>query len=57
MKKQYGGENNEVNLLLFGEVLRQTGKYDLAEKFFYRLSNELPSNDSSLSDLYYSLGL
>ncbi|CAF1243350.1 unnamed protein product, partial [Rotaria sordida] len=57
MKKQYGGENNEVNLLLFGEVLRQMGKYDLAEKFFHRLSNELPSNDSSLSDLYYSLGL
>ncbi len=57
MKKEYGGGNNEVNLLSFGNVLRRMGKYDLAEKMYRRLLNELPSNDPSLSGLYWSLGL
>jgi tetratricopeptide (TPR) repeat protein len=57
MKKQYGGGNNEVNLRSFGDVLREMGKYDLAEKMYYRLLNELPSNDPSLGNLYWVLGI
>jgi Tfp pilus assembly protein PilF len=56
MKKEYGGGDNGVNLRSFGDVLRQMGKYDLAEKMYRRLLNELPANDASLSTLYYSLG-
>ena len=57
MKKEYGGGNNDVNLRFFGNVLRRMGKYDLAENMYYRLLDELPTNDPSLSHLYYSLGL
>jgi len=57
MKKDYGGGNNEVDILVFGRVLRRMGKYDLAEKFYRRLLHEASSNDSSLCDLYYSLGV
>ena len=57
MKKEYGGGDNEVSLRSFGDVLRQMGKYDLAEKMYHRLLAELPSNDPSLSDLYCSLGI
>ncbi|CAF1257468.1 unnamed protein product [Adineta ricciae] len=57
MKKRYGGGDNETDLLKFGRVLRQMGKFDLAEKFYRRLLIELSSNDPLLSDLYYSLGL
>ena len=57
MKKEYGGGDNEVSLRSFGDVLRQMGKYDLAEKMYRRLLDELSSNDPSLSDLYYSLGI
>ncbi len=57
MKKEYGGGNNEVNLRSVGDVLREMGKYDLAEKMYRRLLKELPSNDPLLSRLYRSLGL
>ena len=57
MKKEYGGGDNEVNLRSFGDVLRRMGKYDLAEKMYRRLLDELPPNDPSLHQLYYSLGL
>ena len=48
MKKEFGGVNEEVNLHSFGKVLRRMGKYDFAE---------LPSNDHSLDNLYWNLGL
>ena len=57
MKKELGGGSQEVNLHSFGQVLRQMGKYDLAEKIYHRLLAELPPNDPSLSGLYYDLGL
>jgi len=57
MKNKYGGGNEEINLHSFGKVLRQMGKYDLAEKIYHRLLAELPSNDPSLGDLYYNLGM
>ena len=57
MKKEFGDENEEVNLRSFGKVLRQMGKYNLAEKIYHRLLAELPSNDPSLSNLYWDLGI
>ena len=57
MKKKLGDENDEVNLRSFGQALRQMGKYDFAEKIYRRLLVELPSNDPSLGDLYYILGI
>jgi tetratricopeptide (TPR) repeat protein len=57
LKDTDGGGENEADLLNFGRVLRRMGKFDLAEKFYRRLLNELPANDTSLSSLYYSLGL
>ena len=56
MKKAYGGGDKEASLLRFGIVLRQMGKYDLAEKMYRRLLAELSPNDPSLSDVYYSFG-
>jgi len=56
MKKELGGGNEEVNLRSFGQVLRDMGKYDLAEKIYHRLLAELPPNDPSLGDLYWNLG-
>ena len=57
MKKKYGGGNKEVNLHSFGQVLRDMGKYDFAEKIYHRLLAELPPNDLSLASLYYDLGI
>jgi tetratricopeptide (TPR) repeat protein len=57
LKKEYGGDGNEINLCFFGDVLRRMGKYDQAEKAYRRLLNELPANDSSLVHLYRSLGI
>ena len=57
MKKEYDGGNEEVNLRSFGQVLREMGKYDLAEKIYHRLLSELPPNDPSLADLYWNLGV
>ena len=55
MKKQYHKE--ETNLLSLGDVIRNMGKFDLAEKYYRRLLSELPSNDPSLSCLYQRLGM
>jgi len=56
MKKEYGGGNKEVDLRPFGDVLREMGKFDLAEKFYRRLLEESPPSGRPLCDLYYSLG-
>ncbi|CAF1058051.1 unnamed protein product [Adineta ricciae] len=57
MKEKYGGGNDEdVSLRSFGEVLRKMGKFDLAEKMFHRLLKETPNGDPQLFSLYYSLG-
>jgi tetratricopeptide (TPR) repeat protein len=57
LKKEYGCGENEVNLCSFGNLLHRMGKYDLAEKIYYRVLVQLQSNDPSLSDLCYSLGM
>ncbi|CAF0790317.1 unnamed protein product [Adineta steineri] len=54
MKQQIG--NGETNLRTLGKVLWTMGKFDLAEGYFKRLLNELPSNDPLLSSLYEDLG-
>ncbi|CAF4888141.1 unnamed protein product, partial [Rotaria socialis] len=46
MKNEYDRE--ETNLLSLGDVLRNMGKFDLAEKYYRRWLSELPSNDPSL---------
>ena len=51
MKKEDGCGEKEVDLRSFGDVLQQIGKFDLAEKMYRRLFEELPPNDRSLSDL------
>ncbi len=56
MKKDYGGGNDEVDLQSFGDVLHEMGKYDLAEKFYRRLLDEVSPNYPTISNLYYSLG-
>jgi tetratricopeptide (TPR) repeat protein len=57
MKRDYGGGDNEVDILAFGRVLRRMGKYDLAEKFYRRLLHRLSANHPSFGDLCYSLGV
>ncbi|CAF0765907.1 unnamed protein product [Rotaria sordida] len=50
-------EYGETNLLALGMILRDMGKIDLAEKYLFRMLNNLPPNDSLLDALYPSLGL
>ena len=57
LKKTYADTNKEITLLSFGRVLHQMGHLDLAEKFYKLYLKELPADDPSLSDVYYSLGL
>ncbi|CAF1302278.1 unnamed protein product [Rotaria sordida] len=57
IKNEYSGINNETSLLSFGNILYQMGKYDLAEKYFHRLLNDLPNNHDDISKCYYSLGV
>ncbi|CAF3754955.1 unnamed protein product [Adineta steineri] len=53
MKQQI--ENEETNLRTLGNVLWEMGKFDLAEKYFNRLLQKLPSNDPLVSSLYEDL--
>ncbi|CAF1154359.1 unnamed protein product [Rotaria sp. Silwood1] len=55
MKKEYHRE--EANLLSLGDTMFDMGKFDLAEKYYCRSLRELPSDDSSLSELYHNLGM
>ncbi|CAF4134058.1 unnamed protein product, partial [Adineta steineri] len=54
MKQQIKSE--EINLRTLGKLLWKMGKLDLAEKYFNRLLQELPSDDPLLSSLYEDLG-
>ncbi|CAF0920693.1 unnamed protein product [Adineta steineri] len=57
IKDEYSGINNETSLLSFGNILHQMGKYDLAEKYFHRLINELPNDHDDISRCYHALGV
>ncbi|CAF1490171.1 unnamed protein product [Adineta steineri] len=54
MKQQINSK--EANLRTLGKLLGTMGKLDLAEKYFNRLLQELPSDDPLLSSLYKDLG-
>jgi tetratricopeptide (TPR) repeat protein len=45
----------KLDLRSLGDVLKDMGKFELAEKYFYRSLNELPLNDPSNGFLYFSL--
>jgi tetratricopeptide (TPR) repeat protein len=53
MKKQVG--TAETNLRTLGKCLWKMGKFDLAEKYFTRLLNELQPDDPLNSILYEDL--
>ncbi|CAF0723061.1 unnamed protein product [Adineta steineri] len=54
MKQQI--KSKETNLQTLAKLLWKMGKLDLAEKYFNRLLQELPTNDPLLSRLYKDLG-
>ncbi|CAF3648668.1 unnamed protein product [Rotaria socialis] len=57
IKNEYSGVNEETSLYSFGNILYQMGKYDLAEKYFYRLLKDLPNGHDDISKCYHSLGV
>ena len=57
IKNEYSGINDQPTLLSFGNLLHQMGKYDLAEKYFHRLLNELPEDHVDVSRCYHALGV
>lgn len=57
IKTEYNGVNEETNLLSFGNLLYQMGKYDLAEKYFHRLLYDLPNDHYDVSRCCYALGI
>ena len=53
MKQQY--ESEEMDLRTLGKFLWEMGKLDMAEKYFMRLLEQLPSNHHLLGTLYMDL--
>ena len=56
MKKGYGGDQTQTDLLSFGTVLANMGNFDDAEKYFHRLLNELPKDHYGIAHCYHNLG-
>jgi len=60
LKKDYGGEvagyETEANLNSFATVLFNMSKYDLADKFFRRLYNELPESHRDRARCSHNIG-
>jgi tetratricopeptide (TPR) repeat protein len=56
-KNEYWGNDQEIDLITFGEVLYHMGKYSSAEKLYLRMLQDLPADNLSLSKLYYHLGM
>ncbi|CAF4773816.1 unnamed protein product, partial [Rotaria sp. Silwood2] len=54
MKQKLG--SGETDLRTLGRLLAEMSKFDLAEKYFIRLTEQLSLNDSLLDDLYEELG-
>jgi tetratricopeptide (TPR) repeat protein len=54
MKSEHGG--GEKNLLSFGNVLADMGKFDEAEKYYLRLLHHLSPNDPDIARCYHGLG-
>ncbi|CAF4304711.1 unnamed protein product, partial [Rotaria sordida] len=53
MKQQLG--SGKMDLRTLGRLLSEMSKFDLAEKYFIRLLEQLPLNDPLLYDLYQDL--
>lgn len=56
MKHRIGDGDGPTDLLSFGTVLCNMGKFDDAERYFQRLLSELPSTDHRIADIYHNLG-
>ena len=54
MKNEHGG--GEKNLLSFGNVLADMGKFDEAEKYYLRLLKHLSPDDPDIARCYHGLG-
>ncbi|CAF1189313.1 unnamed protein product [Rotaria sordida] len=54
MKQQFG--SGKMDLRTLGRLLSEMSKFDLAEKYFIRLLEQLPPSDPLLYDLYQDLG-
>lgn len=54
MKNEHGG--GDKNLLSFGNVLADMGKFDEAEKYYLRLLHHLSSDDPDIARCYHGLG-
>ncbi|CAF0749647.1 unnamed protein product [Adineta steineri] len=54
MKDQNG--NGKADLATLAKIVWKMGKFNLAEKYYLRLINEIPSNDPILIKLYEDLG-
>ncbi|CAF3550380.1 unnamed protein product [Rotaria sp. Silwood1] len=54
MKNEHGG--GEKNLLSFGNVLADMGKFDEAEKYCFRLLDQLPPDEPDIARCYHGLG-
>ncbi len=55
MKNQHS--QDKTDLLSFGHVLRDMGKFDEAENFYRRLLDPLPTDSQELSRCYHALGI
>ena len=56
MKKNYGGDETQTDLLSFGTVLANMGNFNDAEKYYHRLLNQLPADDYGIAHCYHNLG-
>ena len=50
-------KDKEMSLMSFANVLRRMGKFDDAEKYYHRYLHKIPSDQKSLDQCYYSLGI
>jgi tetratricopeptide (TPR) repeat protein len=55
MKNQHG--QDKTDLLSFGHVLRDMGKFDEAENYYRRLLYPLPTDSQELGRCYHALGI
>ena len=55
MREEFG--YGETNLFSLGVILRDMGKFDLAEKYLLCVLKKLPANDPLFDALYPTLGL
>ncbi|CAF1003858.1 unnamed protein product [Rotaria sp. Silwood1] len=56
LKKNHGEGDAETSLLSLGFILLDMGKYDSAEKYFFRFLNEQSNDYQGIARCYYALG-